>query len=1568
MTDLTLRLRITTDGFGATTAEVVGLGNAAQTMGTAVSAAGARAGQALTGVGAAARGAGDDITASAARISTAWDGVIAGAGQMAAATELVRGKYVPLAAAESAHAAALVEIRQAQQAGILTAQEATTAIASQTAALDRQRAVMSGARSGLSGWAATGKLASYEASNLAYQLNDVVVSIVGGLNPAMVALQQGPQISAIFGGWGNTARALLQWLSPVKVGLLGIAGVAITGASAWNSYLTSIKAVEVAAAGIGRASGATAAQLEEIAQAAASAGDISIKSAREMEVTLLRTGRIGADMFGDLIGMSRDFGATIGTDAAAGLDQLAKLIADPAKGAETLYREMELLDGATARYVKTLVDQGRVERAQQVLMEGARGRLVSARAAVTELGSAWDRLGTVIDNVMDLLGQGVDAVFSSATNADPVKALSSVEAQIKSISESGIGYRPVMWRELLGELERERERLKKEVEYREGMAFVDNLTRQYETDARRADAALALADTSPSTENARRLTSLRNEQQALEGQSKALSLNADERARVATAYEAITHAVDSWMPAQERATALIEADLAAARAITPEQKRQAAMDRERLALRGEIITSAEAEARVTAAGRRAYEEATLAIGRQTQALSVNAATALTAADAYLTSSAAGMVAEARRAATIDSLKSGIDAGAQAQRLLAEQVAGAALSGAQQVAQLRDQTEAQRLVNDAVVAGTIPTTEAAKALEIEQALRPLVTAAANAEGAEKAKLVEITEALRAAMVAANDETERGQAIAGAADQRQALELAQYELSLVDETTERREYLVALREKEIDLAARYGENWREIAGIEYELYAQTLRTNAAIAARTQQSELIAGAYRRAGEEIQDSLSSGLRDALDGGRLDAEAFWDDFKSIALDAIAEITAALVFKPIVGGFVNAAFGGGAASALGLSSGDVTGQGSGGSITDLLGLSNLFGGSGSSAGWLAGANGYLFGTAGSSAAATTGAASGFLTGGGAASSGAAGSAGLFGTYGATSLGSILGAGGAGFGISQLLAGLAPGNKLVSAGGGALGGALAGAAIGGPIGAVIGGVTGLIGGLLNDKPSNMLGASTIADLSASTAGVDSGQYGSKYSAENHQAAALAADAIRDAAQAAFGSYVDLSAYGVQVAVGSRDGANAHVTDGGIDSAVFVAAGDEPGIKSLIGQSVAAIGDLVAADLPEEMQRALDLIDWSDVDQAVADLDFAATYRDSVDALTAGYDLETEARQAVRDSLTTTIDGLRDFAATAERLTLGGADSAVRSYALRLIGLEDEAAAVSDTQAAIAALDEAFTVFRERAADLGVTLDEVSAGYAASFDRLRADFEGALDAAIGTGLGRGYLAEASALIDAQSARIADAAALGADMGRVFRFNALEMAALYRDLNETQIAALDDLIAAADDLSITAASLLGRVTSGAEALIDEAEDARKEAIRLGQTWAQVAASARDELGRLSLSDASILSPAEMLAEAESRFRETFGKALAGDTDAAAALSASAETYLAQARTYYADSQAYIGIFEDVQSAIEQVAVGADTRAAGYAALAATMDLQVDILAEIRDIIARSQDIASL
>ncbi|RXF75083.1 phage tail length tape measure family protein [Hansschlegelia zhihuaiae] len=512
--------------------------------------------------------------------------------------DAVRAKYNPVFAAQQQYLGQLREIREAQRLGALSADEATAAITRTKNAFAAQvRDQRTVARGGMPAW---------QRANLTAQGLDVATSLIGGMNPLMIAAQQGPQVVQAYGGVKETIEGVRAAVTATRVAVLGVTGAVVAGALAWNSYLNSVKEVETAASGLGRGSGATASELGLIAERGAAAGGISEREARSIEAVLLRTGKIGADAFQPLITMSKDFAATIGTDLAGAGEQLAAMFADPAKGAETLYQKYGLISGAQSRYVQQLARQGEADKARLALIEALNGRLVDAEKATTALGRAWDAVANAASNAAQAIGEAIERRVSGET---PEQEL----ARLKQERDGPGGFDPTLDLDLFGDRDRRIKELEAQVAAEKQAAAAE---RQRKLDEAKGTFAIGLADRSPVNELDRRRRELQTEIGNLEAGQGKPGVTAEENDRIARSIEAKRAALEGLRPAYERQIQIEQLDAQISQARDPVTKADLAARRERIALAQEEIGPAERAARIEAA--------------RTQSLNASLATARTA--------------------------------------------------------------------------------------------------------------------------------------------------------------------------------------------------------------------------------------------------------------------------------------------------------------------------------------------------------------------------------------------------------------------------------------------------------------------------------------------------------------------------------------------------------------------------------------------------------------------------------------------------------------------------------------------------------------------------------------------------------------------------------------------------------------------------------------------------------------------------------------------------------------------------------------------------------------------------
>jgi hypothetical protein len=510
----------------------------------------------------------------------------------------VRAQIDPLSAAQARLNAEMAEYQSLADRGAISTDELgkAQAVARQrydTFAQEMQRQQKKGV-SGLPG---------YQLTNLMYQGTDVVQSLALGMPLSQVALQQGPQIAQIFAADSSAIKGLVSSVGVATAAVTASVAVIAIGAKAWNDYIVSVKAVETAASGLGRAVSAPASELEAAAQAGAAAANISIKAARDMEAQFLRTGKIGSENYERLIGISKNFGATIGVDTTAAGQQLAQMFADPAAAAETLSKQYGLIDAATAEYAQNLAQQNRLSEAQRVILDALPDRLAKAAEATTALGRAWQNVGYYASQAYDWMGKRVDRAFYGPSLEEQIAAAQAAQDRMKNSPVSSFfslfsptGAQDFADSTRLQQLQEEKRRRDEQEARDREAARLSNA----------GVAAVGTADQSSSVANLVQIQTLRNQIATLEAQRTGTSPEQDER--INTALEAKKTLLEGLISRQTRLTQIEQMDIAISNERNPILRAELIARRTRLDLSMQEMSATERNAAVTRAYNSSIEE------------------------------------------------------------------------------------------------------------------------------------------------------------------------------------------------------------------------------------------------------------------------------------------------------------------------------------------------------------------------------------------------------------------------------------------------------------------------------------------------------------------------------------------------------------------------------------------------------------------------------------------------------------------------------------------------------------------------------------------------------------------------------------------------------------------------------------------------------------------------------------------------------------------------------------------------------------------------------------------------
>lgn len=200
------------------------------------------------------------------------------------------------------------------------------------------------------------------------QFTDIVTQLAGGQNPFMIAIQQGGQLRDSFGGFGNMMKGMLSFISPLKLGIAGVAGGVGALALAMYQGAEESRAYEKALILTGNQAGTTAGQLQQVAAEVGSATG-GYTEAREAVIALASSGKVGAEDFSQftesIVLQSQATGQSV-DDLAAKYVEIAK---DPLKAVVELSGVYRTLTADVYAQVKALEDQGREQEAATLVMK-----------------------------------------------------------------------------------------------------------------------------------------------------------------------------------------------------------------------------------------------------------------------------------------------------------------------------------------------------------------------------------------------------------------------------------------------------------------------------------------------------------------------------------------------------------------------------------------------------------------------------------------------------------------------------------------------------------------------------------------------------------------------------------------------------------------------------------------------------------------------------------------------------------------------------------------------------------------------------------------------------------------------------------------------------------------------------------------------------------------------------------------------------------------------------------------------------------------------------------------------
>lgn len=274
------------------------------------------------------------------------------------------------------------------------------------------------------------------------QFTDIVTSLQGGQAPLTVLLQQGGQLSDMFHGTGNAARAMgsyvLGLVSPLTI------AAAAAGALGYAYYQGSAEssAFQKTLVMTGNMAETTSGQLADLAKSVAGKTGATTGAVVEILNEIAASGKVSADMLGKVSQAAVDMERVGGAAASDTAKEFESLGEAPAAAILKLNDKYHFLTASVYEQIKALQDQGReadaVKLAQNTYFDMVESRAPVMAQNLGLLESAWKGISDTAKGAWDSM---VD-VFREDTLDTKLSALTKKITQYKAM---GFGSSGTIW-------------------------------------------------------------------------------------------------------------------------------------------------------------------------------------------------------------------------------------------------------------------------------------------------------------------------------------------------------------------------------------------------------------------------------------------------------------------------------------------------------------------------------------------------------------------------------------------------------------------------------------------------------------------------------------------------------------------------------------------------------------------------------------------------------------------------------------------------------------------------------------------------------------------------------------------------------------------------------------------------------------------------------------------------------------------------------------------------------------------------------------------------------------------
>lgn len=247
---------------------------------------------------------------------------------------------------------------------------------------------------------------------LPMQMTDIVTSLASGMPIWLVMVQQGGQIKDSFGGVGNSFKAVLSLITPMRIAMLGLVGV--TGSLAIAAYKGSKEFTEYNKQLIltGSYAGKTASQLDSLAKQLSGNGITQYRMAEAL-AKVVGSGAFSGNQVGIVADISAKMEKAVGQDIDKTIEHFKRLKDDPVKAVTELNNSLHFLTAKQYEQIAAAEAQGRTEKAAELATKAYAEAMNQRSMSIVDNLGTLERAWNWIENAAT---KGWDAMLGGGRN------------------------------------------------------------------------------------------------------------------------------------------------------------------------------------------------------------------------------------------------------------------------------------------------------------------------------------------------------------------------------------------------------------------------------------------------------------------------------------------------------------------------------------------------------------------------------------------------------------------------------------------------------------------------------------------------------------------------------------------------------------------------------------------------------------------------------------------------------------------------------------------------------------------------------------------------------------------------------------------------------------------------------------------------------------------------------------------------------------------------------------------------------------------------------------------------